>query len=838
MARERVELGEPKKSTCILCECNCGIEIQLDGRRFAKIRGDNDNPASRGYTCEKALRLDHYQNFAHRLTTPLRRRPDGEYEPIDWDTAIREIAGKLAEIRDAHGGDSIFFYGGGGQGNHLGGLYMQALRGALKSQFYANAVSQEKTGEAWVDGLMFQAHPRPGDLADAQCVVLVGKNPWQSHGLPHARVTLKNLKADPERTLIVLDPRRSESAAMADFHIQLKPGTDAWALAAMCAILVQENLIDRSFVDERTSGMEPVLALLSTVDITTHAAKCGVDEDLLRGAARAIAAAGSVATAEDLGIQQAPNSTLCSYLQRLLWVLTGNFGKPGTMAAHSIFTAVVGAAEFLPPDRESRRLDLGERLVRTAAGVLPFVLGVVGRWPWAGRRMDRIVRLVLNRAVMPLLIRLISDRSKLSGVLLRLMRGMTGLFSIGVPRATVTPVTGARIIAGVIPGASIVDEILTDHPDRFRAMWVDSSNPAHSMPESARFKQAMAALDLTVVVDVALTETGRNADYVLPASTQYEKTEMCFFNFEFPRNSIHMRTAVLDPMPGTLPEPEIYGGVIDALGTVDEATFDRLRRARRAGRATLTADVLMMAMQDPWNGWLATHLLRKIMGEEMPAGMEAAAPFWIPSVLAAVTFPKAMRRAGHAGSGLEQAENLFNALIGTRGGIVFTQDEWADAWSHIHTPGRRIRAVPELLPEIEALAHREEKWTSEEFPFVLAAGERRAFTANVIMRDPAWRRRDAQGALRMNPQDAERLGVTADSRVRVVTEAGSAETIVELTDTLLPGNITLPNGMGTEAGGERTGVAPNDLTTGRYRDPIAGTPWHKHVPARVEVLAD
>ena len=124
-------------TACILCECNCGIEVRLggdDGRRFERIRGDKAHPASQGYTCEKALRLDHYQNGRHRLTSPLRRRADGTFEEIDWDTAIAEVAERFAAVRDTHGGESIFYYGGGGQGNHLGGAYSTATRAALGSR--------------------------------------------------------------------------------------------------------------------------------------------------------------------------------------------------------------------------------------------------------------------------------------------------------------------------------------------------------------------------------------------------------------------------------------------------------------------------------------------------------------------------------------------------------------------------------------------------------------------------------------------------------------------------------------------------------------------------------
>ena len=91
------------KTACILCECNCGIEVQLDGRRLERIRGDRAHPGTQGYTCNKAMRLDHYQNGRHRLTSPLRRRADGSFEEIGWDVALREVAAGLAAVRDFAG---------------------------------------------------------------------------------------------------------------------------------------------------------------------------------------------------------------------------------------------------------------------------------------------------------------------------------------------------------------------------------------------------------------------------------------------------------------------------------------------------------------------------------------------------------------------------------------------------------------------------------------------------------------------------------------------------------------------------------------------------------------
>src|SRR2546426_10806386 len=110
-----------QQTACILCSVNCGVEVRTDGRHITRVRGDRAHPGSKGYACEKAQRLDYYQSSRDRLQTPLRRRPDGTFEPIDWDTAIREVAAKLAAIRDAPGGEAVLYYGGCRPGGPLGG---------------------------------------------------------------------------------------------------------------------------------------------------------------------------------------------------------------------------------------------------------------------------------------------------------------------------------------------------------------------------------------------------------------------------------------------------------------------------------------------------------------------------------------------------------------------------------------------------------------------------------------------------------------------------------------------------------------------------------------------
>ena len=750
-------MSDWKQTACILCECNCGIEVRLgeNGRSFERIRGDKAHPGSVGYTCEKALRLDHYQNGrGERLLYPQRRRADGTYEQIDWDTAIREVADLFLKVRDEHGGESIMYYGGGGQGNHLCGAYSSAFRAAIGSKHRSSALAQEKTGEFWVNGKMMGTGVR-GDMANTEVAFFIGKNPWQTHGFPHARTTLKEIAKDPNRSMVVVDVRRTETADLADFFLQVKPGSDAFLLSAMVAILVQDDLYKKDWVAKNTEGFDEIAKVFKGINVAQYCELCGVDEQLVRTATERIARAQSVAVAEDLGIQMNRHSTLNSYLEKLIWMLTGNFGNVGGQYASSSLVAIGSS---------------GHSKKRT--------------------------------------------EPKLS------------------------PVTKARIITGLIPCNAIPDEILTDHPDRFRGMLVEASNPVHSLADSQRMREALSSLDALVVIDVFMTETARLADYVLPASTQYEKFEATFFNFEFPHNVFHLRRPVVDAPDGPLPEAEIHARLCEATGMLNDAIYEPLRVAAKTSREDFATAFFAFMAEHPELGRLAPVILYRTLGESLPHGAAAAAVLWPAAHSCARNFPAGVERAGY-GVGLEAGEKLFNAILESPSGVVITDDEYDESWKRLKTAEGKITLdIPELLEFVEALSPADIPGGDPEWPFIFSAGERRSFTANTIIRDPQWRKKDEKGALRLSEGDAVRVGVATGDKVRLVTKRGSAVFDVEVNDRMRDGHISVPNGMGLDhvEDGERviTGVSPNELTSSDDQDPIAGTPWHKSVLARLE----
>jgi formate dehydrogenase len=207
-----------------------------------------------------------------------------------------------------------------------------------------------------------------------------------------------------------------------------------------------------------------------------------------------------------------------------------------------------------------------------------------------------------------------------------------------------------------------------------------------------------------------------------------------------------------------------------------------------------------------------------------------------------MSYPDSVRRAGYEGDGPALGEALFEAILTGRSGVTFTVDEYEETWRRLANPDGKINlTVGELMSELRGLAT-EVRPHAREFPFVLTAGERRTSTANTIFRNPDWRKKDAAGALRMSPDDASTLGVGDGGRVRITTKRGTVEATVEVNDCMQAGHVSLPNGLGLsypDPDGKSVvhGIAPNELTSSEDRDWLAGTPWHKYVPARIEAVA-
>ena len=759
---------EWKSSACILCSIGCAIEVQVDGTKFTKIRGDKAAISSEGYICQKAAKLDHYQNHSERLTKPLRKNAQGEFEEIEWDIAIAEIGERMKAIKKEHGGHAFAYYGGGGQGNHLGGTYSSSLLSALGTPYLYTALGQEKTGDFWINGKLFgrQNCFAVEGMEHADYVIVLGANPWSAHGIPKTRDVLKAFKKDPERTMVVVDPRLSESAKMADIHLAVKPGKDAFLLSAIIAIILQEGLEDSRFLEQHTNGFEQLRQQFLAIPLEKYAEESGIDLELIRKVAIGFAKAKTATVRADLGIQQSLHSTLNSYLEKLLYLITGNFNKKG--GNHLI-------AQFAPI--------IGHSKEPTEGG-------------------------------------------------------------------PVTRVTGMKGISKIFPPNILPLEINTDHPERVRALIVDSGNPALSGADSLAYRKAFEKLELSVVIDVALTETARLSDYVLPAPTQFEKTECVFFTFAFPTPYFHLRKPIIDSttenLGDTLPEAEIYRRLVVALGELPDRfpTLERIAKLDRKFPASRLFPIALAATLKANPKWMpyVPLILYATLGKALPENMASAATLWGVSQFFATKYSKQVAKAGIGGKGYKQGNALFQKMIDSDKPIALATFDYQNTWELMRTKDKKVNLyIEEMASELEALANEASEPANKEFPFVLMAGERRSYNANQIFRTPDWRKTDKEGAMRIHPEDLKSLGLEDGAKANCRSATSKIEVLLMEDDAVQKGMVTLPHGYGmlyTSTTGElkQNGPAINELTATDHCDPIAKTPYHKHVPVAIETV--
>jgi anaerobic selenocysteine-containing dehydrogenase len=748
--------AEWHKTACSLCYLNCGLEVQIEGRSITRVRGDKAHPRSEGYLCQKAQRLTWLGNHDDRLTTPLRRRPDGTHEPIDWETALREIAERLTAVRDADraaGRPGSFAYvGGGGQGNHSGGGYGKALLTWMGGTRYFNALSQEKTGDFWVNGHMFgdqTCHTTEG-VEECDLLFVVGCNPWLAHGFTNARSEINTIKNDPARKMIVIDPRRTETAEAAELHLAVRPGTDAYLLAAMIAIILERGGQDEEFLAARTEGFAEVAAALGQVPVDDWISHAEVERADVERAVDMILAARAMTVRVELGIQQGRHSTLNSYLEKLLFLVTGNFGREGTNNLHS--------------------------------WLLPL---------WGNSRGQR------------------------------------------------SEITGFEYIGGLLPTNTMAEEVLTDHPNRARVLWVESSNPANTYADTRLVEEAIAACELSVVVDVAYTETAALADYVLPAAPQHEKWEFTLFDFEWPTNYFQIRRPLFEPLPGTLVEAEIYARLFEELGVLPDAgTLAELVETARSDRAHLLQRAGEVMSAHPGLAEIAPVLLYRTLGPVLPDGAASMAPLWAGCHRTAKMMTTAVQRAlGSDSTGPELGEELFDRILSSPSGTPFSRHEYDEVWELVRRDRVQL-AVPELLEWLGRLDPDSER-LDPQYPFSLISGQRRSHNANQILRAPAWRKTDMDGALRARSADLASIGADGGDWVAVVTRTGRIVVRAEVDESMRPMQVALPHGFGMsvpDGHGGRVVNGPriNLITDTTDRDPIAGTPHHKDVPVRLE----
>ena len=334
--REHVSDRRIVHRVCPFCEATCGLAIEVEGGSIVGVRGDKEDPFSRGYICPKAYGLKELYHDPDRLHRPLRRTANG-WEEITWDAAFEEVGSRLIAIREKYGNDAIGMYTGNPVVHDLGALlYRPVLQRALASKSLFNASANDTLPKIVQTGLMFGRHfptavPVP-DIDRTHYLLIVGANPVVSHGslmtMPDAPGRLKAVVARGGK-LVVIDPRRTETAKIASEHHFIRPATDAAFLLAIVHTLFDESLVDLGAAAGLVGGVDAVEAIAREFPPEVVAGYCGIAAAVIRRIARELAAAESAACYGRLGTCVQEFGTLASWACDLVNILTGNLDRPG-----------------------------------------------------------------------------------------------------------------------------------------------------------------------------------------------------------------------------------------------------------------------------------------------------------------------------------------------------------------------------------------------------------------------------------------------------------------------------------------------------------------------------
>lgn len=732
--------------TCTLCEAMCGLVVEHEGARVLSVRGDADDPFSRGHLCPKAVALQDIHDDPDRLRTPVRREGD-RWIPMSWEEAYDRVAARLRAVQGQHGHDAVAVYLGNPTAHSLGALlFVPPLVRALRTRNRYSATSLDQLPHHLAATHMF-GHglllPIP-DLDHTDHLLMLGANPAVSNGsLMSAGDLPGRLKAIRARggRIVVVDPRRTETAALADEHHFIRPGTDALLLAALLHVVFDEALSRAGDLPAFVTGIDEIRALARRFPPERVSPVIGVQAGTIRQVARDFARAAHAVCYGRVGISTQEHGALACWLITVLNAVTGRLDRRG-------------GAMFTRPAVEVLR---GRGGLGTSR---------VGRW-----------------------------RSR---------------------------VRGLPEYAGELPVSVLAEEMETHGDRQVRALVTHAGNPVLSAPNGRRLDQAIAALDFYVAIDFYVNETTRHAHVILPPTGPLEREHYdLVFNALAVRNTAKFSPPMVARDADSRHDWEILSALTKRLTS---GSFGQRLRARvgTATRQLLGARGLLdLALRfGPFgNGFNPVGRglsIRRLQQE--PHGMDLGA---LQPVL-----PGRLRTSDGT---LRLAPAEFIAAVPRLEAVL-------DRWNGGGRDGdhRDING--------DGAGHGSGSGSGSGDATLALIGRRALRSNNSWMHNAERLMRGADRCtLVMHPRDAEARGLADGSPVRVRSRVGEVEVPLEVSDSMMPGVVSLPHGFGHARPGVRLGIATqhpgasiNDLTDDERVDALAGTAAFNGV--RVEVL--
>ena len=736
---------------CPLCEACCGLEIKVQGNAIISIRGHEADVLSRGYICPKAVSLKDLHEDPDRLRTPLIKR-NGVHVPATWDEAFAEIEKRLLPIRAQHGKNSVGVTVGNPSAHKIGLLtYFGKLARALGTKNVFSASTLDQMPKQLASGLMFGhwlsiALP---DIERTDLLIVLGANPLVSNGsmwtVPDFRGKAKALRARGGE-LIVIDPRRTETAAVADAHHFIRPNSDVFLLAAMVHTLFAENLIKLGGVAEWVQGVEELRGAIAPFTPEVCATRCHIDAETIRSLARKMANTPRAALYARIGTCTQEYGTLASWLVDVINTLTGHLDQEGGM------------------------------LFAKSAAFASNTMGKpgIGKGVSTGRHHSRV--------------------------------------------------SHAPEVYGELPISCLAEEIETPGEGQIRAMFTVASNPVLSSPDGPRLSQALDKLDFMVSMDIYLNETTRHADVILPGPSPLED-----FHYDVAFPQLSWRNHARGSEPIFKPEAGQHA---------EWQTILKLAAIVKGQGAQADVDALVDAEFEQDIARLG------LPAEAVPAVMAATATLRGPqrALDVALRFGPYGDQFGRKPEGL----NLAKVLQASAAGGIDLGALQPRIPEMLRTPSGKVElSPPSLLQDLK----RAEADLQSAKPELVIIGRRDVRSNNSWMHNlPVLAKGPFRCTLLVSSQDASKHGVTDGSTVTLnnithnENEQRSIQAVVQISEDMMPGVVSLPHGWGHDlpnsklsVAAERPGANLNALLDMKLRDPLSGNSVLGGVPVTMSL---
>ncbi len=735
--------------TCNLCEALCGLEIEHAGGEIIAIRGDQSDPLSGGHLCPKAVALKDLHEDPDRLRQPVRRTANG-WEPIGWDEALDEVAQRLHQVQQQHGRNALAVYVGNPTVHNHGAMFtLLPLLKALGTRNRYSATSLDQLPHMLAAFKLFGHQlllPVP-DIDRTDYFLVFGANPIASNGslmsAPDMRGRLKALRNRGGK-LVVIDPRRTETAELADEHIFIRPGCDALMLLAMVQVLFADHLIRPGVVEPLLENLERLRDLVMDWTPEKVAPMCGVDADTIRRLAHELATTPRACCYSRVGTSTASHSSVAAWLVYVINLITGKVDS---------------------------------------IGGLMFPLPAVDM------------------------------------VSITAMSGHRGGFDRYRSRARGLPEFG-----GEFPVTTLADEMLVEGEGQVRALLTHAGNPVLSCPGGERLDQALSGLDFMVSIDLYINETTRHANIILPPTGHLEHGQFDpVFHGLAVHNTIKFSPPLFSASAGARHDWQIITALIRRLDQLNGKPAWRAQLSEMIMQRFGVDSIADLALRlGPYGqgsallrGRFAALQKLPVLGASLRRMLKK-----LPDGAGSATHRLTLKKVSDAVHGIDLGP-LKPALPG-----------------RLLTRGKRINLVPDIY--VDALARVAPPTVPE--GAMLMIGRRHVRSNNSWMHNS---QRLVKGKSRcdvmLHPDDACARGIGHGDLVRVSSDAGSIELPAHVTDSLMPGVLSVPHGWGHGRAGvkltvaqKHAGASINDVISAAHVEDLTGMAILNGVAVTVE----